>query len=319
MNEQCKMNRKISRTNGIPSNIQQSIEEIRLDNTSGSAELAVKAAQTLIDLVTTNKISSASQLRKSITKTAKNLVNAQPAMAPLFNIANETLHAVDELNDKERIQASTKETCERFIKSIQSVNQEISNHLQHLIPDEIIILTHSYSSTVLNVLLQAKKQGRKFQVICTESRPMNEGIKLAEKLGKNGIKTKLVVDAAMFSFLDQVDVVIVGSDAIMKTGVVNKIGTFGLMVSAREMSVKCYTLASSDKILPEKHQVTLANEKEPTEILSKPWPKNVIPLNHYFEITPLKFFTGVISEKGIISPNETMQYMKKKRVHPALM
>lgn len=313
------MNKKTAKTNGIPDGIQQSIEEIRLDNISGSTELAVKAAKTLIELVNRSKASSAQQLSNSITKTAKGLVNAQPSMAPLFNIANQTLFAIAGLEDIEQMKQNTKETCRQFMKKLQTANQEISKQFLTVLSDDANILTYSYSSTVLNTLLQAKKQDRKFRVVCPESRPVNEGVKLAEKLGKNGIETKLVVDAALFSFLSEADVVVVGSDAIMETGVVNKIGTFGLALSAQELGVKCYTLASVEKILPKKHQVSLHNKKEPTEILSRPWPKNVTPVNTYFEITPLNFFTGIITEKGIMSPDETMQHMKKKKVHSVFM
>lgn len=81
---------------------------------------------------------------------------------------------------------------------MKKLDSLISRNTLKLTKNNSTIITHSYSSTVLNSLVYAKKSGRNFIVICTESRPINEGVKLAEKLGKNKIKVKLIVDPALF-------------------------------------------------------------------------------------------------------------------------
>ncbi|UCH72037.1 MAG: hypothetical protein JSW62_00350, partial [Thermoplasmatales archaeon] len=74
----------------------------------------------------------------------------------------------------------------------------------------------------------AKDNKKIFSVVCTESRPINEGVKLARILGKNDIKVKLVVDSAVFNFIPDANIILVGSDAITINGLINKIGTKGI-------------------------------------------------------------------------------------------
>ena len=74
----------------------------------------------------------------------------------------------------------------------------------------------------------------RFDVICTESRPINEGVNLAAKLGGEGIRVKLVIDAAVCSILPQAQIVLIGADSLSAKGLVNKIGTLCLALAARE-------------------------------------------------------------------------------------
>ena len=115
-----------------------------------------------------------------------------------------------------------------------------------LLKDKRKAITHSYSSTVLNVLGSCKG----IEVICPESRPLYEGLRTAQELGERGIRVKIVVDSAASSLMGECDVVIVGADAITPDGVVNKIGTYGLALAARERKVPFYVLAGTEKLLP---------------------------------------------------------------------
>ena len=75
----------------LPKIVHEQIEQIRLDNTSGSAELAKKAAEILIFLVDNVSVTSPSKLINLIYDTADELIKAQPMMASIFNLANTTL------------------------------------------------------------------------------------------------------------------------------------------------------------------------------------------------------------------------------------
>ncbi|GAG54283.1 unnamed protein product, partial [marine sediment metagenome] len=84
--------------------------------------------------------------------------------------------------------------------------------------------------------------GKNFNIICTESRPANEGFCLAEKLGKEEIKVKLIVDSASFSLLPEIQLILVGADALSTQGLVNKIGTLGLALAAKKFKVDIHVL-----------------------------------------------------------------------------
>jgi translation initiation factor 2B subunit (eIF-2B alpha/beta/delta family) len=147
---------------------------------------------------------------------------------------------------------------------------------------------------------------------------MNEGLILAKKLGEQGIKTNLIVDSAIFSFLPETDLIFVGADALSHNGLVNKIGTFGLALAAEKFDIDFYTLCGTEKILPYNYQSKKEKLKDSSEI-SKKSLKNVNIINYYFDLTPLNYLTGIITEEGVKSPNEIKQYIRSLRIHKNLI
>ncbi|MFW6120449.1 MAG: translation initiation factor eIF-2B [Petrotogales bacterium] len=301
----------------LPQEIKNRIEKISLDNTSGATELAKQAAETLMFLADHINVSSISQLNTYIEITAYALVKAQSTMAPIFNLANKTLLAVNNLTNAEEIRQTVNASCHKFIKELDKADQTVSKFAADLVRDKSTIIVHSYSSTVLKALQLAKKEKKDFDIICTESRPMKEGMHLAKKLGEEGIKVTFIVDSAVFTFLPDAHAVFVGADSISSYGLVNKIGTLGLAIAAKEFKTDLYALCSSEKILPPSHKMRLRNIKDPQEILPATI-ENVAPINFYFDLTPLSYLTGIITEGGIMTPTQIKQYIKRLRIHPML-
>ena len=284
----------------LPQDIQSQIEKIRSDNTSGAVELALRAAETLNAL---GENVEASLLSAYIEAAAGELIKAQPAMAPIFNLANETLLAASELGQVEEIRRAVRTSCRDFIGRLERAGQEIGKIVTDLIQDDSTIMTYSYSSTLLKALLLAKAAGKRFNVICPESRPMGEGVGLAKKLGEGGIKVSLVIDAAAFSFLPEVGMVLVGADSIFPHGLVNKIGTSGLALAAKATNTDIYALCGREKFLPPNYPLQFRESRDPTEILSEP-ARNVTAINYYFDLTPLEHLSAVVTEDGIMTPRE---------------
>lgn len=293
----------------IPNTILKSIEKIRMDNTSGSSDLAKKSANVLIKLV--EKSVSLIQIKK----VALLLKNAQPEMASIFNLVNNMMITIDKKKDQ-ILKDIVKSYCKQFIEDFKTSDILIAKQTIRLIDNNATIITHSYSSTVLNTLLYVKNE-KEFKVICTESRPKNEGIILANILGKYAINTNLIVDSAVFSFIPDADIILVGGDAITNNGLINKIGTKGLAIASQNHKIPIYALCSTIKFLPKNYQVDFNLKKNPDEILSKKI-SNVTAINYYFDCTPLKFLTGVITEKGIFNPIEIKETMKHQNIHSSL-
>ena len=291
----------------LPRNIRKSIEQIRLDNTSGSVELAKKSAELLILLV--NRNGSLAQ----INNTAYSLVQSQPTMASIFNLVNNLMLNIDK-NKNKQPKNIVNNYCKKFLQDLETSDNSISKQAMELIKNNATIITHSNSSTVLYTLLCAKSFGKKFSVICTESRPMNEGIQLAKQLGEHGIKVKLIVDSAVFSFISDADVILVGGDAITNTGLINKIGTKGIAMTAQRCNTAIYALCSTIKFLPPNYPVNLNQQKNPNEIISNKI-SNVTPINYYFDLTPLEYLTGIITEKETLKPPEIKERIKHLQLH----
>ena len=294
----------------LPKNIQSKIENIRLDNTSGSAELAKKSAEILIELGNQNV--SLSHIKNA----SISLINAQPNMASIFNLVNNLMIKLYK-NKDEKPKNIVNNYCKKFLLDSENAEENIRKQALEIIKNNSTIITHSYSSTVLNTLIFAKKSGRKFSVICTESRPKNEGVKLAELLGNNKINVKLLVDSAVFSLIPYSDLIFVGGDAVTDGGLINKIGTKGIAMTAHHYYTPTYSLSSSNKFLPKDYPVTLDQLKDSNEIIKRKL-SNVTPVNYYFDYTPIDYITGVITEKGILSPKDVKERIKKLKVHKSL-
>jgi translation initiation factor 2B subunit (eIF-2B alpha/beta/delta family) len=302
----------------LPKLIQKKIEQIRFDNTSGSAELTKQAAETFIFLVKNISVSNPTKLVKLIKKTAQELIYAQPIMASIINLSNNLLIGIYGIKNLNELKQVVHTNCEQFIQNLAYTEKKIGELTTKIIKDDSIIITHSYSSTLLNTLIFAKENGKKFKVICTESRPINEGLQLAKKLGKKGINVKLVVDAAIFSYISGSDLILVGTDAVTNSGLVNKIGTLGLAIVSKQYNKTMYSLCSTDKIVSGNYPINIKRLKNSNEIIDKKL-YNVIPENYYFDLTPLDYLSGIITEKGIQSPIEIKDIINKSSLYSELI
>jgi len=167
-----------------------------------------------------------------------------------------------------------------------------------------LVLTYSNSTAVRLALRQAMARGRRFEVVCSESRPLGEGVVLARRLAALGIPVHLVVDAVLAEWMDAADLILLGADAITPDVVVNKVGTEPLLRAAHGVGVPAYVLADSSKWLP----VALARcwrvRDEPAgEVLRSGIP-NLHVHNWYFGTSALSLVTGVVWEGGVARPGE---------------
>ncbi len=268
---------------------------IQADNTSGAVDMTIQAAEVL-------------KSTPMLETTALGLVRAQPQMAPIFNLCNQALLAQPDM---------VRTVVDNYIKSLKKASKAIGAIANTLIEDGQTIMTHSYSSTVRDTLLTARRLGKHNTVICTESRPMNEGVTLARHLAEADIQVQLIVDAAMFQYLPQVDLILFGADTVYPKKVVNKIGSSILAFGARESKVNAFTLASTHKFLP----VTSKPERlrDPAEILPIPIP-GIQVLNYYFEETSLDYLQGVVTETKILHPGQMIQSaFRAIEVYPGLI
>jgi len=186
-----------------------------------------------------------------------------------------------------------------------------------LIADDDKIMTHSYSSTVVAVLEEAFAKHGDIEVITTRSGPGCTGERIARELGLYGIPVTFIDDAAMGLYVSTVGKVMVGADRVCADGkVVNGIGTYQLALVAGRASIPFYVLCETLKFDPRlrSNGVDL-EEKEPSEVVEVGrLPPGVKVKNPYFDITPLELVTGIVTENGLLTPQEIISYMQKSLI-----
>jgi methylthioribose-1-phosphate isomerase len=243
--------------------------------------------------------------------TAVNLFWAIERMKKAFAAAAHDGRSVDEI--KRLLVDEARAIHDEDVQSCRTMGA----HGAGLVPDSAKILTHCNAGalatagygTALGVIRAAAEQGKKVAVLADETRPFLQGARLtAWELVKDGIDTTVITDsmAGAMMRLGQVDLVVVGADRIAANGdVANKIGTYGVAVLAREHGIPFYIaapLSTVDLNTPDGSRIPIEerNDREVTHIgSSRLTPDGARVRNPAFDVTPAKYVTAIITERGI--------------------
>jgi methylthioribose-1-phosphate isomerase len=198
-----------------------------------------------------------------------------------------------------------------------AINEAIGKHGAPLVPDGKTVLTHCNAGalatagfgTALGVIRAAVQMGKKIDVFADETRPFLQGARLtAWELQRDGIETTLITDNMAGHFLKsgRIGCVVVGADRIAANGdVANKIGTYSVAVLAKENNVPFYVAApistldltlSSGELIPIEERAA----KEVTHVQGVHMaPDGIKVANPAFDVTPNRYVSGIITEKGV--------------------
>lgn len=293
------------------------VQAIRDDNRAGATELTRRAADLMLREIGGDHLSPA-DFRKALAALGKALMAAQPTMASIFNMVNSLLLTLKE-TELEPLKQISREEVADFLTRLKSNNRALAHHAGAFIQEGYTVLTHSYSSSVAAALEVAHAEGKQFQLIVTESRPILEGRDLATRLTSKGLSVKLVADSAAFRCLPQAQVVFVGADSVASQGVINKVGTWGLALAAKELAIPFYVLATSEKVVPAEFPFALKEEPgNPKEVWDNP-PAGLEVINLYYDLTPLELVTAVVSEEGGRKPAQIIESAQGPAVFPDLI
>ena len=202
----------------------------------------------------------------------------------------------------------------------RTVNKTLGDFGQELIQTGDRVMTHCNAGalataghgTALGVIRSAKAQGKNIGVFACETRPLLQGSRLtAWELMRDDIPVTLITDgmSGMLMQRHMVNVIITGADRIAKNGdTANKIGTYTHAVLAHEHGIPFYIAAPVSTFDPEAETGTdiPIEERDPDEVRcafgTRTSPQDVPVFNPAFDVTPARFITAFITEKGIVYP-----------------
>jgi ribose 1,5-bisphosphate isomerase len=290
------------------------VAPLRADATSGAAELARAAASVIERASAEAPAASGAALVDSLTTLVIAVLDAQPAMAPMMTLAREVLGRLDGAASVAETRRVAVAAARAFRESSMTGAAAAARTAAAELPDRPI-LTLSFSATVRDALILAARD-RPVQVVCLESRPLNEGVALARELAGAGLSVTLAVDAAADGLLPECGAVLLGADSIGDRGVVNKIGSAGLARGASQLGIPLLVVADSSKVLPVGLPQPLGADRPAEEVLRAP--AGVRVWNRYFDVFPADVVTLFLSEDGALSPAELDRRRRALRVPPAL-
>jgi methylthioribose-1-phosphate isomerase len=198
------------------------------------------------------------------------------------------------------------------------INRQIGRVGKELIGDGDTILTHCNAGalatagygTALGVIRAAHEEGKKIRVIACETRPFLQGARLtAWELKESGIPVTVITDsmAGYAMHKKKITSVITGADCICSNGdVANKIGTYSLAVLAREHHLPFYVAApfSTVSLTCARGDGVAIEERDRGEVThiagQRITPEDVDVWNPAFDITPSKYISALITEKGLV-------------------
>ncbi len=203
------------------------------------------------------------------------------------------------------------------------VNRAIGKFGSAIIRDGDHILTHCNAGalatagygTALGVVRAAWEQGKQIRVYADETRPVLQGARLtAWELQQDGIPVTLITDNAAGALMKQrrIQCCVVGADRIAANGdVANKIGTYSVAVLANAHGIPFYVAAPSstiDMLTLDGEDIPI-EERSPSEVTClyserRIAPQDIDVWNPAFDVTPAALITGIITERGIFSPQE---------------
>jgi len=291
-------------------------ERIKKLEVQGARNVAISSVKALQVLAEATKAKTKTAFLNEL-KEAQAILFASRETEPLMRNAVRWIITRAEESNFEKVDALSRNVVSEageFLKNLDFSRERIAEIGAKRIRDGSVVFTHCHSSTVTRMLAKAKKDGKNFKVICTETRPAFQGRITANELVALGIETSFIVDSAARSFMGSVDLVIVGADAITSGGnVVNKIGTSVIAVLADEARKPFYVVSELLKFDPE----TLYGEferiehRDPIEIW-KEAPEKLVVTNPAFDVTPSRYIHGLVCEEGVISSQSIVEVMYRK-------
>jgi len=301
--------------------VSETAEDIATMETRGAATIASAAAEALADQARTAAASGPTAsdpdaFRASMRAAARTLRETRPTAVSLPNSLRYVLQRM-EGDDVDALRRSVVDASEAFVRQLDRAQEDLGRVGANRLADGDTVMTHCHSTDALACIEAAVDQGKSISAVVKETRPRQQGHITAEQLRDAGVPVTLIVDSAARRYLDEVDHVVVGADSIAADGgVINKIGTSGLAVNARERGVPIMTAAQTIKLHPETltgHtvEIEMRSEDEVIEPGTREAVGDIAVENPAFDVTPPRYMDAIVTEHGQFPPESIVTLMRE--------
>jgi translation initiation factor eIF-2B subunit alpha len=176
------------------------------------------------------------------------------------------------------------------------------------------VMVHGHSPTLVQTLVHARKAGKLFRVLVTESRPSCNGYRTAAELDAEGVPVEVVTDTAVAAVMGRVDLVVCAADAVVESGgLISQVGTYQTALVAKALNKPFYVLAESYRFVrmfPLTQQDAEGHESECASFVPVAANRGGIPDEFFKRVmttascdyTPPEFVTLLFTDLGILPP-----------------
>ena len=278
--------------------IDETVAEIRAMETHSTSAVAVKATRSLAELLDREYV-TVDEFERDLEHNAGVLRRSNPSHAALHNAMREVERSVvGEPTTVEDAKQLLEEVIERVVDDVETSKAAAAANAAERITDGDTLLIHDYSTTVLESIETAAKNGAHLTLYVTEARPRTLGRKSARALaGMDRVDTHMLVDGAMGYALRDCDRVVLGITCITGGTYYNRIGSFPLVVTARELGVPVTAVGSGAKTIEE---FRFENDfRDAVEVMREPV-ENVTIENPGYDAIPVGMIDTVVTDEGVV-------------------
>ncbi len=311
--------------------LHQVCEDIKKLKIQGAENIAFAALSAMDAVARDSKAKDQKEFIKELNEAREELISTRPNEPLMRNALSYVLSQVDvsDLNhflkrkSNEEDNLTYLHTIAKLKQKVYSAIDQAETHLNNskqiiqkyaskLIKEGMRIFTHCHSSTVIEVLKHAWKNGIGFEVWNTETRPLYQGRKTATELSKAGIPMNHFVDSYSDDALSVCNLMFIGADAITSRGeVINKVGSEMIAKIAKLHRIKVYVFADSWKSSHESiHRKEEIEQRDPKEVWETSL-KGIDIFNPAFELINPRYISRIVSEVGIHKPKKFVKIMRK--------
>jgi ribose 1,5-bisphosphate isomerase len=296
--------------------VRETAEAIDTMEIRGAATIATAVAEALATQATESDAADPEAFRAEQRAAARVLYETRPTAVSLPNALRYVLrdmegHSVEVLRD------SVVRSATEFQRRIESAQEDLGEVGANRLRDGDTVMTHCHSTAVVACIRAAVEQGKEVHAVVKETRPRNQGHITASQLREMGVPVTLVVDSAARRYLNDVDHVLVGADSIAADGsVINKIGTCGLAVNARDCGTPIAVAAGTLKFHPDTltgHTVDIEmrDDREVIDDEARREIGDIEVLNPAFDVTPPRYVDAILTERGQFAPEGVATLMRE--------
>ena len=299
-------------------NVEKIAQDIKDITIQWATNIAREACKIMDQELRNQKFSDSNEVTDFFNTASQMLIDARETEPLLRNAIKYAKSKLKLWADANKIADAFKEYL-WWIEREEEIRPEIGAELIH---DWDIVFTHCHSKSVVDILVKARNEWKKIQVYNTETRPLYQWRKTSQDLVNAWVPDTMVVDSSASSVIDNtvwntIDVkeIFLWSDCIKPDGtVINKIWSFAIWLSAWNSWVPLYVVGSLLKIdVVDKIGIETRSGKEL-------WPEapewlNIV--NFAFDRIPHKCITWIVTEFGVIRPENLMRAVEK--YHPRML
>lgn len=296
------------------------IEEIENMNVKGGSSFGRAAAWAYKLASDQETFADKEELKQRYDAISSEMLKLKPTMATIYNSKNLVYNLLETLPEDmavSDIQQRVSELCTNIIDYSLEAVEKLGTYGANMIQNGDKIMMHSYSSALMSIFIQAAEAGKKFSVICTESRPLRESRLAAKILQSHHVPVTYITDASIWEFMPTADYIIMGADTICCDGsVANKMGTALISKLAQSCKKKVYIASEIYKLdhrTQEGYQVVLERRTKDEMIQEGDFEHldGIEVINQFFDLTPASDIHGIVCEFGVISPAMVSSYWEK--------